>query len=336
MRNILGGRPERCLVATLALLLALGQVRPAFAIDETTRVLLRKLSSDGVAAYQQGDYVRAVERLEKAWSILHTAPLGLWSGRALEKSGRLVAASERYLEAKRAPLDSAGDRDAQESARVDAEKAYQDIQPRIPTVTVQIRGASPQDLSITVAKRTILADFIGLPVPVDPGTIEIMAQSNGGVTETASVTLREGEHEEVTLTFASGAVPVAVTPEANEATAKDEPARDPGGKRGWQPVAGWIGVGLGSAGLVVGGVTGGIVLSKWDELDCADGAMCNATPEETAPINDLRTVSTIGFIAGGVLTAAGITLLLTAPKKTRELAVRPYFNIDSLGVVGSF
>src|SRR5688572_10139010 len=93
----------------LGVLLVLGQARLAFAIDETTRVLLRKLSSDGVAAHEGGDYEHAVEKLEKAWSILQTPPLGLWSGRALEKLGRLVEASERYMAAKRAPIDTGGD-----------------------------------------------------------------------------------------------------------------------------------------------------------------------------------------------------------------------------------
>jgi len=333
-------RRVRPLAALLAFSLTIGQVAPAFAIDETTRVLLRKLSSDGVAAYQDGDYQRAVEKLEKAWSILQTAPLGLWSGRALEKAGRLVEASERYMAAKRAPLDRGGDRDAQESARAEAEAAYEAVQPRVPTITLQFTGAQATELTVVVAGKTILPDFVGLPVPVDPGTVDVSAQRGTEPAVTTQVSLREGDHEVVTLDFrAAGAEGGAASAQAEgENAPADTGPSDAGARKGsWQPVAGWIGVGLGGASLILGGITGGMVLSKWQELGCGDGApLCDAGPDETAPINDLRTVSTIGFIAGGVLAAAGITLLLTAPKKPREVALRPYFGFDSVGITGTF
>ena len=46
-----------------------------------------------------------------------------------------------------------------------------------------------------------------------------------------------------------------------------------------------------------------------------------------------RVANTIGDQLRGVLTAAGITLLVTAPKRSSEVAVRPYFTFDSIGVL---
>jgi len=315
----------QALTLGFALLLA----KPSFAVDDATRSVVRQLSIDGVAAYQAEDYGLALEKLEKAWSILPTAPLGLWSGRALEKSGRLVEASERYVAATRAPLDPEGDKQTQESARGEAQDAYRAVQARIPKVTVILEGADSGSVTVTVAGKELLADVVGLPVPVDPGTVEIKGVS-ASEEKTESVTIAEGEQKEVRLVFTMAAP--AAEPEAEPA----EPAPAPGeAKKSWQPLAGWIGIGVGGAGIVLGAVTGGIAAGKYSELGCGDG-LCNISNAEAAGLNGLRTTSTVGFIVGGVLAAAGVTLLLTAPKKEHGAHVRPYFAFDSAGIAGTF
>ena len=65
------------------------------------RGLTLQLGYEGVAAYQKGDYVSARDKLERAYRVVRAPSLGLWSARALEKSGKLVEASERYLEVTR-------------------------------------------------------------------------------------------------------------------------------------------------------------------------------------------------------------------------------------------
>lgn len=316
-----------------------GWAAPASALDETTRSTLRKMSADGVAAYQAEDYKTAVEKLNKAWGILQTAPLGLWSGRALEKSGRLVEASERYLAAERAALDPGGDKAAQEAARVEAREAYQAIRERVPMLTVEVEGAESSEVTLTIGGRSILADFVGAPVAVDPGEVEVVG-TLGEQVKKLSVRIDEGERKSVKLTFAPGEGGAATTTTTTGAQAHEPEAdeqRTSGGGPSWQRIAGWSGIGLGGAGLILGGVTGGIVMSKWSELGCDSATqVCNADDDEVARLNTLRTVSTIGFIAGGVLAAAGVTLLVTAPKKETSVAIRPYFTGDSVGFTGSF
>ena len=82
----------------------------------------------------------------------------------------------------------------------------------------------------------------------------------------------------------------------------------------------------------MGGVAGGLALSKHDSL--VDSAACD--PDECLPsarsdvsgLDTLRTVSTTGFIVGGVLTATGVALLLTSKSSTevgqhgRPVAIR--------------
>jgi hypothetical protein len=329
-------RVTRSCSAALALAVCLASVSwvvPGHALDGATRSTLRQMSADGVTAYQAADYDTALEKLNRAWGILQTAPLGLWSGRALEKTGRLVEASERYLAAVRAPVDAGGDLAAQEAARKEADEAYHAIKPRIPTLTVYIEGSEPVEIELTVGGRAILVDFIGELLAVDPGEVVVVG-ARGNQVQNAKVSVVEGQAGTVTLTFDPDAEP---QPDATEPqpTPADEGSTSTG--PAWQKVAGWTGVGLGGAGLVLGGVTGGILFSKWSELDCGQTSqMCNANADETGNLNTLRTVSTIGFIAGGVLAAVGVTLLVTAPRKERTAWVRPYFAGDTLGFAGAF
>jgi hypothetical protein len=52
--------------------------------------------------------------------------------------------------------------------------------------------------------------------------------------------------------------------------------------------------------------------------------------------NNMRIVSSVGFIAGGVLTAAGVTLLLTAPKQEAKPSAGIWVGPCSAGVHGEF
>lgn len=335
--------------ALLALVLVLSAAAPAQAVDESTRSMIREISSEGVALYQAGDYERARKKLDQAYSMLQTAPLGLWSARTLEKLGLLVEARERYLGAERAPIDPGGDRNPQLQARADAVEERRALEARIPKVVIHVQsdGAEEGEVTLTVAGKQLPAAFVDTAIPVNPGTIEIVV-ARRGMQASRKLQLDEGERKEVTLTLEplpEGATPVESTDEkqspeedSTEGSAAADERRNPQSKKGsWQPVAGWIGVGLGVGGLVVGGVGSGLVYGKLDSLGC-DGSGCpvGTDPDEMAAGNSLRVMSTVGYIAGGVLLATGVTLLITAPKKERQVAVRSMPGGGMLVVSGSF
>jgi hypothetical protein len=103
---------------------------------------------------------------------------------------------------------------------------------------------------------------------------------------------------------------------------------------------GWIGVGVGAAGAVLGTTTGIMALSHQKSLGC-DGNGCPATTDDQdlSRGNTLRTLSTTGFIVGGVFAAAGVGLLLTAPRKPSsetQAYVAPYLGLASFGMKGAF
>ncbi len=89
-----------------------------------------------------------------------------------------------------------------------------------------------------------------------------------------------------------------------------------------QRTTGFVMLGVGAAGLLVGSITGGLALGKHSDITktCLDGH-CPAEQRadlepKIASYDTMGTLSTIGFIAGGALAATGAVLILTAPKKT--------------------
>ena len=89
-------------------------------------------------------------------------------------------------------------------------------------------------------------------------------------------------------------------------------------------IAGLTVAGVGAAGVVVGAIFGGLAIGKKNDAspNCLpDFSRCNTTGK--AAVDDAMTmanVSTVAFIAGGVLAAAGLTIFFLAPKSHTEAA----------------
>jgi hypothetical protein len=121
-----------------------------------------------------------------------------------------------------------------------------------------------------------------------------------------------------------------------------------------QSTLGYLTLGLGGAGLAVGGITGLMAFQRHSDLvdlcqtpdvsPChifdPDGSKRTGALKKQHDMKTYATASTIGFIAGGALAATGLILLITAPDDPEEQAqaatLRPYFGLGTIGAVGSF
>ena len=320
--------------------------------SETERNVARDLGNEGIDLYEKGDNPAALDRLERAYTVLRAHTLGLWLARALDKNGKLVEASERYLEVVRATLPPTAPqifRDAQ----ADADKENQALQARIPTLAVSVEGADPASVAVAVDGKPIKSAMLGIPLPLNPGERAVEGRLGDQVV-TQTVTLQEGAKETTVLQFTAAApaapaptpaAPAAAQPAPQPAVAAQPasaPAEDTGASDGsLQRTLGWVGLGAGGVGLVVGGVTGLMVLSKKKDLDnagCVNNGCPYAVEDERNSYNSLRNVSGISFIAGGVLAGAGAVLVLTAPSvpEATTASIRPFVGIGSAGVEGVF
>lgn len=323
----------------------------------------RELAKQGLQAYDAGRYEEAADKLGKAYEVVHVPTLAVNQARALVKLGKLVAASELYLEAQRIPKDNSW-QSTQMDAQRDAEKERAELLPRIPRLTVSIKNAGPSDVDVLIDGSPLPDAMIGSEQLQDPGTHKVQG-SHGAEVVVETISVKEGDHASVTLQFKlvsasavqSGPIApnqqnqaqrppmVAPTPApaplAGNAATQPAPIA-PSHKGNAQKTIGWIGVGVGGAGLVAGAVTGFIAMSKRSSL--SDSKLCSADFKTCDPAasgridsyNSFRTISLIGLYAGGVLAATGVTLILTAPKQESGPTVGLWLSPSGAALTGGF
>jgi hypothetical protein len=324
-------KPLRLSIACLMLGLTLTAGVAAQNVDQASLASARALGYEGVERFQKGDYPGAVERLDRAYEVVKAPSLGLWSARALVKVGRLVEASERYLEVTRLEVVS-GEKAVQRKAQADAESEREALLPKIPSVVVGVEGAAPTEVKVSIDGVAISSALIGVKRLVNPGTHQFQA-SFGSELASESVTLAEGESKVVTLRF-----PTAGAAAAPSSPVTEKPAEATSEGLGTQRVLALVAGGIGVVGVGVGTVFGLKAKSQRDEAEkYCSGAACT-DPRGVTAGNDAHgagNVSTIAMIVGAVGIAGGVTLWFTAPRE-RTMAAHLDLGLGRVGVGGTF
>lgn len=283
--------------------------RSAARTDELLRSTARSLANNGMVAYQAGDFRTAEENLSRAFASYPAPTLALWSARALEKLGKLVEAEERYRAAERASVNT-GDAEVQRKAKADARREHAELLQHIPTLQISVKGAPLAAVIVRVDGVAVVTERLSRPVLVNPGE-HVVSAEQGSRFEQARISLTRGERQSVVLDFGAGehSGPLA------GAASGPEDASPP--DSGWRTV-GWVGVGVGGAALATSAALGLIANQKRNDFE-------DACPRDVCPVgvdpavrrdvetyNDLRRLSTFGWISGGVLMAGGLVILLTS------------------------
>ena len=215
-----------------------------------------------------------------------------------ERMGKLASAWTHFLEVL-ASVEMAG-----QSARLEAvRQRVRALEPRLSRLVIQPHNP----VAGLVVERD--GSVVGAPqwstaVPVDAGTHRIQATAPGYLPWRGEQ-LVQGEGQQIRVVIPE-LVPAPVQPKTPDQGTGDSP----------QATIGWV---VGAAGLVGLGVGVGFgirALAKKSAFDeqCPNAPSCS---QVGLTLRDegitAGTVSTIGFIAGGVLAASGVVLVLTAP-----------------------
>jgi hypothetical protein len=276
---------------------------PALAQNAGDAALAEKLFQDGRALMAAGDFAAACPKLAESERLDPGVGTLLNLGECYEKEGKAASAWATYREAE--PMARRlGQRDRADFAAARAAA----LASTLAYLTVKI-ASQPRGLELTLDGTLIAAAAWTSPIPVDPGTHSVVLTAPGYHPWKTSVDVAKSARVDVPA-------PPLVRDETKPPAQADAGASPPSHAPLLRTL-GWIGVGVGGAALVAGGVFGYLAKSKNDDAH-ADGHCtdvdCDARGQTLiGQAKDAALVSTIFVAAGGALTAAGVVLVVTTP-----------------------
>jgi hypothetical protein len=328
---------------------------PDAATRAATTLSAVQLAEEAGELFQAGKYAEALDRYQRADALVRRHTIGLRVARCLAHLGRLNEAAERYTAVSRMPLPTDLDPDKlakQKEALSQAEAERDALLPRIPAVVVQLTG--PPGANVTLDGQPLPSALVGVKRATDPGPHHVEARdASGAEVVTRDFVLEERQVLTVPLDLHAPAVtpvplPLPLPPPAVEPPHPEQPPAPPPEPPRNDAAAlrfkvGLGGIALGGAGLALGVITGSMALGQESDLksECGSALMCpKKYASDAGGYNTLRNVSSGGFIAGGIVAAAGVVLVVTAlwpsPAPKAGTGVAVFASMGGAGVRGGF
>lgn len=224
----------------------------------------------------------------------------------------------------------------------DCSKWLSEVEARIPTVVFSARNTAGRDLTeIQVQKptgQTLTARIDGRAIELEPGQHVFIFVSEDGTRVEKPALVREGEKaQSIVATFEASAEELA------KARGQSGPIVGPGDKGrtetepGTLQYVGYGAAGIGVVGLGIGAIFGITAINKKATAECGGDNFCN-NPDALADAKSAANVATVGFIAGAVLLAGGVALVLFTPAKTVRVEARASASPNGAfyGIGGAF
>lgn len=251
------------------------------------------VATEGLERFNRDDFQGAYDKFYLAEQLAHSPVFQLYLARCKARLGELLAARERYDEliAERLPE---GAPPTWSQAQKDAETERSAL--AIPQLRITVH---PLEAAVTI-DGTPRGAGEGPLVDVDPGEHRVEA-------------ILGDRRAHRVVVVAAGDPPVAVELRLPKATTIVDAPTEP------RPGPLWPGIVVTSAGAVglgVGAVLGGLALALDGDLEepCGPEGQCPAErADDLDRLGVYETGSTVGFVAGGLLAATGIVLLVWRP-----------------------
>ncbi len=327
----------RRLVAPLLLASSLlAAPRGALAQSAENAAAAEALFREGKALIKDGKVAEGCAKLEASQRLDPAAGTLLNLADCHEALGHTASAwAEFSTAAGNAKRKGDTERETVARGRADA------LEPRLVRIQVNVPAASRVP-GLEVKRDGVLLDPAtwGSATPVDPGPHVITATAPGK-REMRQTLDAQGEGK---------IVPFDLQPLA------DAPATPPPGPKPAGPITppvkdtapppssslktiGIVTGGVGVAGLLTGSVLGLIARGKWADASCPNN-ICptQAQQDDAVAAKGLANGATYAFIAGGVLAAAGVALVIAAPssaapaKATATLRLAPQAGLGAAGL----
>lgn len=335
---------------TIALVAALALV-PSLALAQAADPAAQAVFDEGLRLYEAGDYAAACPKLASAVELSPGGGLGAMTllAQCHEKAGAFASSWAAYH-----ALAARAARAGQADRRTQAEEGAARVEPKLHRLRLQLAAdvAAIPGLVVLQRGRAIPRDAWAVPVPVDPGDVVVHLEAPGYVAADRTVTIPATPGETPLAIEALQRAPEAVAPPfappplAPPPPPRQAPPRDEGGLHG----LGIAGLVVGGVGVVTMGISIGVAMAAKSSYDDAASRCSEGVCRDDADLQaseDARSQGNVGtalFVVGGVLTAAGATLLVVdlaggsddaragVASPTARLELRP----GALSATGSF
>lgn len=272
------------------------------------------LFREGKQLMDQHDYAAACPKLAESYRLDPATGSLLALALCYERAGKLASAWVAYTDAA-AMAKREGQLDRERGAQARA----RELEPKLARLTVDVQTPHTPGLEVIRDGVHLGPAALGTALPVDPGEHVVEARAPGRV-PFREVVEASGPDELSVLVPELAFTPTVTKeqpPAAAAAATTSSEARDPGPADEPEPssdsstlsTVGIVVAAVGTVGLAVGAVYGFRALSLKKQADC-DNACEGSAREKQQDAYDAGNVSTVAFIAGGVLAATGVTLYL--------------------------
>jgi hypothetical protein len=303
-------------------------------VDDATRNAAREMARDAVAAYDAGEYEKALDLLQRAHDLVPAPTITLYQARCLSRLGRLVEAMERYEATRHAVLEPKAPPAFRDAVK-EATRELEEVRERVPKAKIVVKGPGEDSsfLQVKLDGQPVPRALVGVARTIDPGTHRIEARVPGVSHGVTTLNIDEKQVEDVVVNLS-----LLGTTEADADEPSTSAASEPKSKsslRTW----GYVGIGVGVVGIAVGATGALMANSKKSDLDGqCDGSRCPPSAQDDLDaFRSARTLSLVGYGVGVVGLVAGSALLLWPEKSSKEAArVTPWVSLGQAGVGGRF
>jgi len=307
---------------------------------------------------RQGKFAEACPKLQESNRLDPGIGTQFHLADCYEQSGRIASAWAQFL-------DVASQ--ARASSQLDREKAAtnraQKLEPRLPRLLVNVpEGSKTPGLEIRRNGMLVGSAQWGVPLPVDPGEVELTASAPGKQTLRQTLRVEEGKTASYNLPVLAQGDPAAAPPDAGApapppaaapaplAPTPVAPPDAPAAKSGGNAPLILTLAGVGVVGIGVGTVFALTAKTKYNEskAECDPEDLNSCSPTGVTLRNDARgkgDIASVGFIVGGVaLAGAGIVWLASGSSSEKKSAATAHVratpaigpNLAALFVQGRF
>jgi len=264
--------------------------------EGTNPAAAEALFDQGRVALAAGDFDTACARFRESERLDPALGTRFNLADCEEKRGRLASAWSLFRGVV-AQLPEGDDRLPVAQRRLAA------LEPRVPRLTMVLAPGAPRTTRVKEGDTEFTVGSFGVALPLDPGMHHLTISAPGRAARAIDVALEPGETAEVKIAPGPALV---VEAEAPEVQVGREDHR----------TLGYVLAGVGAAGLLVGAVSGALVLhqkSVYDDNCNTHEKTCNQTGKDAGAIGrTLGVVSVAGFATGVVAAAAGSYFILTS------------------------